>query len=540
VDSRSRGRALESADPHRDTADIGFAGAAELAERLESGELTSLSLTEALIGRIEAIDRDPAGYRLSSIISLAPDPEREAAELDRRRRDGRVASRLHGLGVLVKDNIDTTGPLSCSAGSLALTATTPAVDATVVQDLRAAGLLVLGKTNLSEWANFRSTHSSSGWSAIGGQTRNPHAFDRSPGGSSSGSAAAVAAGLVPFALGTETDGSILCPAALCGVVGLKPTVGLLSRGGVVPISTSQDTVGPIARSVSDAAALLSVLATGRVDPRDSATQAGPTPRVLDYVDSCQSDGLRGARLGVPRQHYFGYHRETDRLIAGVLEALAGAGAEIVDPAEISTAGALASSEDELTVLCCEFKDALESYLRARPGLRDDCPRSLEELIAFNESHAGVELALFGQELLEKAASSGGLADPAYPRARERLLRLSRRDGLDATLDADAYRSRGGAPLDALVVPTMGPAWLIDHVNGDAPTGAGYQVAAVAGYPAITVPVGAVAGLPVGLSFLGRPFSEPTLIRLAFGLEQLISCELRPRWAASAEIGGPVR
>jgi amidase len=424
----------------------------------------------------------------------------------------------------VKDNIDTAGPEATTAGSLALSLTRPLADATVVQRLRAAGLVVLAKANLSEWANFRSTRSSSGWSGAGGQCVNPHARDRSPGGSSSGSGAGVAAGLAPVAVGTETDGSILCPAALNGVVGIKPTVGLTSRRGVVPISSSQDTVGPIARCVADAAALLGVLAGGTAgaDPLDGATLKRPRSLPADYLGCCNLDGFGDIRIGVPRERYFGYGASTDALVEAALQLAREAGAEVVDPANVPTVEAISQSTDEMTVLLHEFKAGVERYLATRPAATDQ-PRTVSEIIAFNDEHASLELTHFGQETLIAASSVGGLDDPAYLEARARNWQRARRDGIDAALET--------ARADALVFPTMGPAWLIDHVNGDSHTRAGYQAAAVAGYPAISLPVGKVRGLPVGLCLVGRAWSEPALIRIAFALEHALGLGdgLQPDW-----------
>ena len=377
---------------------------------------------------------------------------------------------LHGIPVLVKDNIDTTGDEGTTAGSLALAMTRPTRDAVVVQRLRSAGAIVIAKSNLSEWANFRATHSSSGWSAIGGQCRNPHALDRSPGGSSSGSGAGVAAGLAPLAVGTETDGSILCPAALNGVVGIKPTVGLTSRTGVVPISSSQDTVGPLARSVADAAALLGVLAGSGIskDPFDPVTMSRPADLPNDYTAFCDSGGLAGVRIGVPRRHYFGYSARADAVVESALQLAREAGAVLVDPLDVATAEAIAESQDEMTVMLHEFKAGVESYLATRRGGPGQ-PRTISELVAFNQERAAEELAFFGQDILIAACDAGGLDSRTYIEARERNWLRARQDGIDAAL--------GRANADALAFPTMGPAWLIDHINGDSHTRSGYQAAA---------------------------------------------------------------
>lgn len=469
----------------------------------------------ALLARID--DIDCSGPTLRSVIRVNPRAEAEAEELDAEADAGRRRSPLHGMPVLVKDNIDTAGPMGTTAGSFALAEDSPRRDAPLVTRLREAGLVILGKTNLSEWANFRSTGSSSGWSAVGGLCLNPHALDRSAGGSSSGSGAAVAAGLAPLAVGTETDGSILCPSALCGVVGIKPTVGLINGRGIVPISHSQDTAGPIATTVADAAALLSILAsTPYEDNLVTHTPAVPGRHAhQDYTQFCQPDGLRGARIGVPRKGLWGYSAAADALAEQAVELLASHGATIVDPADIPSYDALASSEDELTVLLTEFKVGIEAYLADS----ERAVRSLEDLVAFNTAHAETELAHFGQEIFERALQTNGLADPAYQRARETCLRLGRSEGIDAVLSRHE--------LDALVAPAYPPAWKIDLVNGDPRLGSCTQTAAVAGYPAVTVPFGTVDGLPVGLAFLGTAWSEPTLIRLAYAYETVRGPAPRP-------------
>ena len=449
-----------ASDPSPSTAEIGFLSVGETLERLERGSLTSLQLVAALCKRIAEADGGDGG--MHAVIALCPDAIDKAEALDAQRARGELRGRLHGIPVLVKDNIDTAGGEGTTAGSLALSLTRPLVDATVVQRLRAAGLIVLAKTNLSEWANFRSIRSSSGWSAAGGQCVNPHAYDRSPGGSSSGSGAGVAAGLAPFSVGTETDGSILCPAALNGVVGIKPTVGLTSRTGVVPIASSQDTVGTLARCVVDAAALLGVLDGGAAgaDRLDEATMNRPADLPADYVSCCELNGLDGIRIGVPREGYFGYAPLADALVENALQLAREAGAVIVDPANVPTAKAISKSQDELTVLLHEFKAGVERYLATRPTA-DGQPRDVSEIVAFNEEHAVSELKYFGQDTLIAACSVGGLDDPSYLEARARNWQLARQDGIDAALES--------AGADVLAFPTMGPAWLIDHVNGDSHT-----------------------------------------------------------------------
>lgn len=517
---------MTDADPSPTTAEVARLGVAAWHDLVAARRASAAELVEQLLRRVDELDR--GGPALGSALAVHEGAVEEARALDHERLQGRVRGRLHGIPVLVKDNVDTDGPLATTAGSLALAGPDcqPQRPAPVVERLREAGAVVVGKANLSEWANFRSHHSSSGWSAVGGQCRNPHVLDRSPGGSSSGSGAAVAAGLVPLAIGTETDGSILCPATVCGVVGIKPTVGLVPRTGVVPISTSQDTVGPLARSVADAAALLAAIAG---DDGLDAASAG-RPRGLSGTGGrplLDPDALAGARIGVPRAHYFGYSVAADAAVERAIGLMAAAGAEIVDPADVETAEELAGSRDEMTVLLHEFKVGLEAYLASRPGPPEACPRTLEELAAFDAAHADRELAVFGDEILAEAAATTGLEAPEYREARARALDLAATRGLDATLKRHE--------LDALVAPTMGPAWCIDVVNGDSHTGACYQAAAVAGYPAISVPAGSVRGLPLGVCLMGPAWSEPRLIGLAFALEQLLALDLRPAYVPSIPI-----
>ncbi len=509
-------------DPSPSTAEIGYQSVFEMRGLLEQGSVTSLEIVETLLRRLEAVDtRGPA---LHAVVATCPNGIETAEILDAERRQGRVRGPLHGVPTLVKDNIDTTGAEGTTAGSLALAMSPPRTEATVVKRLREAGVIVIGKANLSEWANFRDKHSSSGWSATGGQCLNPHAVDRSPGGSSSGSAAGVAGGLAPLAVGTETDGSILCPAALNGVVGIKPTVGLTSRAGVVPVSSSQDTVGPIARSVAEAAALLGILGGcgSGGDLLDPATMTRPSDLPKDYTVFCHHDGLSGTRIGIPRRHYFGYSVEADKLVEAALQVAQRAGAVMVDPADVVTAGTIAQSSDEMTVMLHEYKAGVEAYLATRPSAAGQ-PRTVEEIVAFNRDHEADELAFFGQDILIAACEVGGLDDPTYLEARARNQRRARQDGIDAALQ--------GARVELLAFPTMGPAWRIDHVNGDPHNRAGYQAAAVAGYPAISLPVGKPGGLPVGLCLVGTAWSEPTLIRVAFALEQRLALgrDLQPAW-----------
>jgi amidase len=498
-------------DPSSGTAQIADLDAHTLAVLLADGTVSSVEVVRTLRRRIEEIDR--SGPTVRAVLSTNPDAEAEAATLDAERRAGRTRGPLHGMPVLVKDNIDTAGPMGTTAGSLALAEVPPAADAPLVRRLRAAGAIVVGKTNLSEWANFRSNGSSSGWSAVGGLCVNPHALDRSAGGSSSGSGAALAAGLAPLAVGTETDGSIVCPAALCGVVGLKPTVGLIDGTGIVPISHSQDTAGPMARTVRDAAALLDVLA------RPGGGSGGGS-----YVAHCRRDGLRGARIGIPRRGLWGYSARADAIAEEAVRLLAAKGATIIDPADLPSMDELAASEAEMTVLSTEFKADLDRYLAGRMADRMDGgggPRTLADLVAFNEAHAAEELVHFGQDRFEHALRTRGLTDPNYLDAVETCRRLGRTHGLDAAL--------GGHDLDALVAPTYPPAWKIDLVNGDQLSGGCPQPAAVAGYPVLTVPCGTTGGLPVGLAFMGTAWSEAVLVRLAYAFEQALGLSLRPAY-----------
>lgn len=481
---------------------------ADLQARMASGELTSRHLTQAYLARIAAIDR--AGPQLNAFIELNPEAMRDAVTLDAERRSGRIRGALHGIPIVLKDNIDAT-PMVNSAGSLALKEFRPDRDAHLVLRLREAGAVILGKSNLSEWANFRSPHSSSGWSARGGQTRNPYVLDHSPCGSSSGTATAVSANLVVAGVGTETDGSIICPAAVTGLVGLKPTVGLVSRDGIIPISYSQDTAGPIARSVTDAALLLTAM-VGH-DDADPSTDAMPGRAVYDYAVRLDPGALRGARIGVLRNHLDDYPNVSATLEQAV-QTLRRAGATVVD-AHIPTEGQWEPAERELMLY--EFKAGLERYLASH-----DAPLTrLSELIRFNREHASEEMPFFGQELLEQAAAKGGLGEPAYIAARMSARRLAGEQGIDAALKAQR--------LDVLIAPATGPAWPIDHEHGDHFPGAGYSAAAVAGYPSLTVPMGHSNGLPLGLVFMGTAWSEPRLLELGYAYEQLTRARQPPRY-----------
>jgi len=491
---------------------------AALQQGMKSGKLTARSITAKYLARIEELDR--RGPSLHSVIEVNPDALAIAARLDRERKAKGPRGPLHGIPVLVKDNIGTADRMTTTAGSYALAGSIPPRDSFVAHQLRKAGAIILGKANLSEWANFRSKHSTSGWSGRGGQARNPYALDRNPCGSSSGSGVAVSANLCPVALGTETDGSIVCPSSTNGIVGIKPTVGLVSRAGVVPISHSQDTAGPMARTVADAAAVLGALAG--VDPRDSATLASRGKAHTDYTKFLDARGLRGARLGVVR-HLFGYNEFVDKLADNAIAAMKAQGAIIVDPAEIETIKELGGGEFD--VMLYEFKTGLNAYLAS---LGPEAPaHSLKELIDFNEKHAREEMPYFGQDIFIKAEAKGPLSDPAYQKALEKGHTLAREKGIDATLDK--YK------LDALIAPTGAPAWPTDLVNGDHDTGGSSGPAAIAGYPHVTVPAGYVFGLPVGISFFGRAWSEPTLIKLAYAFEQATQFRKKPRFLPTADL-----
>ena len=490
---------------------------ADLQVGMKSGKFTARSLTEKYLQRIAALDRDKQGPRLNSVIELNPDAEAIAAELDREYRSKGPRSPLHGVPVLIKDNIGTADRMKTSAGSLALAGSTPAQDSFVARRLREAGAVILGKTNLSEWANFRSGHSTSGWSGRGGLTRNPYALDRNACGSSSGSGAATSANLCALAVGTETDGSIVCPSSSNGIVGIKPTLGLISRSGIVPLAHSQDTAGPMARTVTDAAILLGALAG--VDSSDSATSAAAGKIQAEYTRFLDPKGLAGARIGVVRK-YFGFSEAVDDLMNSSIDAMKKAGAVIVDPADIETFGKF--DDSELLVLLYEFKADINKYLASLSG---DLPaRTLKDLIAFNHSNKTKEMPYFGQDLFEKAEAKGDLTSKEYVDALAKNHQLTRTEGIDATMDK--------FHLDALVAPTGGPAWLIDLANGDHSTGGSSNAAAVAGYPNINVPAGFVWQLPVGISFFGRAWSEPTLIKIAYAFEQTTKARKPPQFLPS--------
>lgn len=487
----------------------------ELQDGMKSGKFTARSLAKMYLTRIEELNR--RGPAINAVIELNPDALSIADSVDKERKAGGARGPLHGIPVLIKDNIDTADRMTTTAGSLALVGSTPSRDAFIVQRLREAGAVILGKTNLSEWANIRSSHSTSGWSGRGGQTRNPYVLDRNPCGSSSGSGVAVAANLCAVAIGTETDGSIVCPSSANSIVGIKPTLGLVSRSGIIPIAHSQDTAGPMARTVTDAAILLGVLAG--VDPRDSATKDGRGKALTDYTKILDPNGLRGARIGVARKS-FGFNDQVDKLIDAAIAEMKRLGAIIIDPADIATAGKF--DDTELEVLLYELKADLNAYLA---GLGPRAPvHTLKEIIEFNERNKEKEMPYFGQDLFIKAETKGPLTSKDYLEALAKNQRLSRVEGIDATMDK--YR------LDAMIAPTGGPAWPTDLINGDHFSGGFSTPAAVAGYPHITVPAGYSYGLPVGLSFFGRAYSEPVLIKLAYAYEQASKLRRPPQFLSS--------
>jgi amidase len=488
---------------------------AEMQAAMRAGEYGSAELVRNYLKRIQEVDRE--GPKLNSVLELNPEAETIAAKADAERRAGRDYGPLHGIPILIKDNIDTADKMATTAGSLAMVGAKPAKDSTVAAKLRAAGAVILGKTNLSEWANFRSTRSTSGWSGRGGLTRNPYALDRNTSGSSSGSGAAAAANLCAAAIGSETDGSIVSPSSINGIVGIKPTLGLVSRAGVIPIAHSQDTAGPMARTVADAAILLGAL-TG-VDAADAATKSSAGKSFTDYSKFLDANGLKGARLGVARK-FFGFHPGVDKLCEDALKLMKERGAIIVDPADAD--GMWQFGDAEMEVLLYEFKADLNAYLR---GLGPAAPvKTLDEIIAFNERNAEREMQHFGQELFLRAAKKGPLTDKTYLAARAKCLLVARAQGIDAMTAKHK--------LDAIVAPTDSPAWKTDLVLGDHYVGGSSTPAAVAGYPAVTVPAGFVSGLPVGISFFGKAFTEPTLIKLAYAYEQASKHRRPPDYAPS--------
>jgi amidase len=494
----------------------------ELQEKMASGELTALGLLESYLERIDQLDRH--GPAIHAVIELNPDAPQIAATLDLERQAGRIRGPLHGIPILIKDNIDTHDRMQTTAGSLALEGNLAPRDAFLVKRLRAAGAVILGKTNLSEWANYRSKYSVSGWSSRGGLTRNPYALDRSACGSSSGSGAAVAANLCALAVGTETDGSIICPSQTNGIVGIKPTLGLVSRSGIIPIAHSQDTAGPMARSVADAAILLGVLAG--VDGRDPATRSVQSHALKDYRPFLDKNGLKGARIGVARK-MAGTEPRALKVFEACLEIMKQLGAVLIDPVEVPNFNKIAKTER--AVLHYEFKADLNSYLAGRGP--DTHVRTLADVIKFNEAHAQRVMPYFGQDLMLESEAKGPLTSPVYLRALEKNHLLTRQQGLRLVLAKHR--------LDAICVPTGGPAWLIDLVNGDAINWdmESTSMPAVAGYPHITVPAAFIFGLPVGLSFIGKAWQESLLIKLAYAFEQASRVRKPPQFRASADLAG---
>ena len=492
---------------------------ADLQQGMASGKYTARAIAERYLARIDEMDK--RGPAINQIIELNPDALAIADAMDAERKAGKVRGPMHGIPVLIKDNIATADRMQTTAGSLALVGSKVPRDAFVAQRLREAGAVILGKTNLSEWANFRSTHSSSGWSGRGGLSRNPYALDRTASGSSSGSGGATASNFAAVAVGTETDGSITSPAAACSLVGIKPTVGLVSRAGIVPISHTQDTAGPMARTVADAAALLSAISG--VDARDAATARSRGHVVADYTKSLDPNGLRGARIGVAREHYTGYNTHTDKLLDAALAVMKAQGAVIVDPANIATAKKL--DADEFEVLMYEFKADLNAYLAE---LTESPVRTLADVIAFNAKNAAKEMPYFGQEIMEQSQKKGPLTSAKYRAILAKGKRLAGAQGIDATIAK--YK------LDAIVAPTQAPPVLTDLVNGDPGGGGSFtSPAAVAGYPHVTVPAGYVFGLPVGISFVGGAWSEATLIKLAYAYEQATKHRRPPRFLTTADL-----
>ncbi|MEM9672516.1 MAG: amidase [Bacteroidota bacterium] len=483
----------------------------DLQAGMTAGDYTARDLVESYLQRIREIDQQ--GPTLRSVIEVNPEALALADQRDEERKQGAVRGPLHGIPVMIKDNIDTADQMQTTAGSLALEGSPPAQDAFLVEQIRAAGAVLLGKTNLSEWANFRSTRSSSGWSGRGGQVKNPYVLDRNPCGSSSGSGVAVAANLCTVAIGTETNGSIVCPSQANGIVGIKPTVGLVSRSGIIPISHSQDTAGPMTRTVTDAAILLGVL-TG-TDTRDPVTQESEGRAYQNYTQFLQADGLNGARIGVGRS-YFGFHEEVDQRMEEALAAMKEQGATLIDLESVMPREELEGAGYQ--VLLYEFKHDLNKYLAERNHPK---MKTLENLIRYNQENAGDEMPYFRQEIFESAQEKGGLEDEAYQEAIAKVRRVSREDGIDKVMQE--YQ------LDAIVAPSGSAAWPIDVVNGDHFLGGSSSPAAMAGYPNISVPAGFVHGLPVGISFFASAYQEPQLIRIAYAFEQATQHRQPPKF-----------
>jgi amidase len=509
--------APSSEAPSTDSFDLAEVTISELRRQLANGSRSSQSLVELYLERIAKLDR--AGLELRYVLETNPDALAEAHVADQERKQGHSRGALHGIPILLKDNLDTAGKMTTTAGSLALEGSIARADAFIVRQLKEAGAIVLGKANLSEWANFRSTHSSSGWSSRGGQAKNPYALDRNPSGSSSGSAGAVAANFCAAAVGTETDGSIVCPASCCGIVGIKPTVALLSRSGIIPISKTQDSAGPMARTVEDVAILLSAMVG--VDPHDPASSRSEGKFEMDYTRFLDRNALKAARIGIARSDSFAFAPPSDKVLAESITAMKSAGAQIIDPIDFAILGKL--DDAELNVMLYEFKAGINAYLAGLGGTPR--VRSLAELITFNKANASRTMPYFGQELFEKAQAKGSLASPEYQAAMDKC------SGVKKAIDAAIEKHQ----LDAMVAITAGPPLLTDLVNGDYTSGNSSTLAAVPGYPSISVPAGFFFGLPIGISFTGPAFSEPKLIALAYALEQLTQARKPPRFLPTAEL-----
>jgi amidase len=499
-------------EPFTDDFELKEATILQLQQDMQNGKYTAEKLVSLYLERIHKLDKN--GPKLNSVIEVNPDALLLARDLDKERKSGRVRSSLHGIPVLIKDNIDTADKMATSAGSLALAESHPTQDAFIVTRLREAGAIILGKTNPSEWANFRSSRSSSGWSGRGGQTLNPYELDRNPCGSSSGSGVAASANLCAVTIGTETDGSIVCPSSTNGIVGIKPTVGLVSRSGIIPISHTQDTAGPMTRTVADAAIMLGLL-TGQ-DPKDEATKASQDKKSEDYSRFLDAEGLKGARIGVAR-NFFGFHEKVDLLMEDAIRVMREKGAEIIDPANLENQKEIGDLEFE--VLLYEFKDDLNRYLSNLPA--SVASRNLKDLIAYNEANKDTEMPWFGQELFIMAEKKGPLTDKDYLKKVSDLKRLAGKEGIDAVLRKNK--------LDAIIAPTGGPSWTTDWINGDHFSGGSSAPAACAGYPAITVPAGFISGLPVGITFMGAAWSEPVLIKLAYAFEHATKHRRAPEY-----------
>ncbi len=480
-------------------------------------KISGKQLVQQFLDRINTIDK--SGPNLNSVIELNPDALIIAENLDKEREKNQIRSPLHGIPILIKDNINTADKMMTTAGSMALQGHIATEDAFIVKKLRTAGAVILGKTNLSEWANFRSIRSTSGWCSRGGQTKNPYCLNRSPCGSSSGSAVAVAANLCTAAIGTETDGSIICPSQVNSIVGIKPTVGLISRTGIIPISHNQDTAGPMARTVTDAAILLTIL-IGE-DHQDSKTIKLTNKLPKDYMEFLDIDGLKGTRIGVAR-NYFGKNNLVDQIMEKSIEVMQSQGAIIIDPTDITTLNGI--EEPEIQVLHFDFKHDINEYLGKIKS--KGYPKNLKELIQFNNEHKNEVMPYFGQELLLEAEQKGSLDCEEYKTALELCHRYSRKEGIDAVLNE--YQ------LDAIIAPSGGPSWLIDYINGDHFTGGSSSIAAVAGYPNITVPAGYVFGLPIGISFFGGQFQEPKLLKIAYAFEQVTNIRKPPKFLNAIE------